>query len=369
MSGERHRVLFMAPLPPPVGGVAEVSRGLYESALRERFELRAVDFTKRRENRIRTFTVEAGDFVWGVRFWLRLVREILRFRPEVLYLASSFDFSFLRNVVLMATGKIAGAKVVCHFHGHRSGALLESPGPFLRLLLRVGARSFDRIIYLSEGIGRSVEEVLRSGKGVVVRNFIDLNAFRPSRGLTCSPPRMVFIGRITVRKGIFVLLEAASVLKSEGYAFALDFLGLSETVEEEAAVAHAVDAAGLKDRTVFHGVLEGEAKSRILEQASLLVLPSWADIFPVVVLEAYASGLPVVAASVAAVPEMVSEGVNGYLVAPRDVNSLVRALRRLLDDPALRVSIGRTNRALAERDYGVDTAAARVGTVFDELIR
>lgn len=370
MNGRRRpRVLFMAPMPPPVGGVAEISRGLFESSLANRFDLRAVDFTKRRENRIRTFTVEAGDFVWGIRFWLRLLRELFRFRPEILYLASSFDYSFLRNVILMGTGKLAGAKVVCHFHGHRSGGLFETPGPFLRGLLRVGTRSFDRILYLSPGIEHEMEEVLRSGKGIVLRNFIDVSAFRPSRGITSPIPRVVFIGRITVRKGIFVLIEAAAKLRQEGVDFALDLVGLSETTEEEAAVARAVAEAGLTGRTVFHGIREGAEKSKILEAAALLVLPSWADIYPVVVLEGYASGLPVVAASVAAVPEMVRDGVNGFLCEPRNVESLARAMRSILADPGLRADMGAANRRMAEEECGRETAAARLGQVFEDLIQ
>jgi glycosyltransferase involved in cell wall biosynthesis len=361
------RVLFFAPIPPPYGGVAEISRGLYESRLQTDFDVRLLDFSKRTSDRIQTTTLEWGDLWWGFVFFWRLVRALTSVRPEIMYIASSYDQSYLRNVLFMGSAKLLGVKVVCHFHGYRSGWPFEHPGPILRWVLRLTSRSYDRIIYLSDSLKGPMEEILGDGKGISIPNFIDPDEFSPSRGLRAEPPHILFLGRVTERKGVFVLIEAAARLQKSGYRFVLDFVGLAETEEEEGRVRRAVIDAGLTDVTVFHGVRAGKEKADLLSGACMLVLPSWADIFPVVVLEAFASGLPVVAASIAALPEMVHDGVNGYLCEPHDVDSLASAMRALLDNPGLRDTMGRENRRLAQEVYSRDAVAERVSAVIDEM--
>ena len=363
----RLRVLFFAPMPPPYGGVAEISRGLFESKLSEEFDLVLLDFSKKTSDRIRTFTFEWGDIAWGLVFWGRLIRALLRHRPDLLYVASSFDQSYLRNALYMATARVFGTKVVCHFHGYRKGGIFGNPGALLRGLLRLTSRTYNRMIFLSPSLQDSMEEILGRGKGTAIPNFIDPAEFHPSSGLRNDPARVVFIGRVTERKGIYVLLETAARLREGGSRFALDIVGLSETEEEEARVKSAVDTLGLADITTFHGVRAGKEKAAILSQAAMLVLPSWADIFPVVVLEAYASALPVVAAAVAAVPDMVQDGRQGFLCRPRDPESLSEAMRTLLDDQELRVSIGERNRAIAETEYSRDLIAAQVAALFRDV--
>jgi glycosyltransferase involved in cell wall biosynthesis len=367
--GREHRVLFMAPMPPPVGGVAEISRGLFESSLRAEFEMRSVDFTKRKDHRVRTFTIEAGDPLWAIVFWGRLLAGLVRFRPGIFYIASSFDYSFIRNALFMGTAKLFGAGVVCHFHGYRGGPLFGNPGRLQKLVLRLCARSFDRILYLSPAIKESMEGVLKSGRGVAVRNFVDVSEFRPSAGLAHHPPRIAYVGRLSEPKGIFDLIQAAGKLRSEGLEFVLDLAGLSETPAEEAEVRRAAQDAGLGPRVVFHGVKQGPEKALLLTEAALFVLPSWSEIFPVSLLEALASGLPVAATAVGAVPEILRDGVNGFLCAPRDPDSLAGAMRKLLTSPQLRETMGRANRKLAEEEYGREIAASRVAAVFKEVVR
>ncbi len=106
---ERRRVLFLAPLHPRVGGVAEISQSLLDSELRNEFEIESINLSKSRNKREKTFTINAASFTFAVYLFGRLITRLMVFKPDVVYVASSYDWSYLRNVVLMSTAKLYGA--------------------------------------------------------------------------------------------------------------------------------------------------------------------------------------------------------------------------------------------------------------------
>jgi glycosyltransferase involved in cell wall biosynthesis len=368
---QQPRVLFLVPVPPPVGGIANISQGLTNSELQEEFDLEVLNLAMRRGERLRTFTVDASSFYFAGVLWFKLIAKLISFRPHVVYIASCYDWSYLRDVVLMYTARVFGAKVVCHFHGRRSGPLFGDPGAIVRLLLRCSTYSFDKILFLSQGLRESLLAVLGAAKtkAEVIPNFIDLREFHPARTSAAQESRIVFIGRLSDDKGIFELLEATSLLRSEGRKLLLDILGVAETDDEERVVQSYATTTGLGGIARFHGVKTGLEKAQLLSAATLFVLPSKVEVFPLALLEAYASGLPAVCARVGAVPEILKEGENGFLVPPGDTRALVDCMRRILDDEDLQQAMGSNNRAAAESLFGKDQAVKKLSDIFRSLTK
>jgi glycosyltransferase involved in cell wall biosynthesis len=368
---EQRRVLFLVPVPPPVGGVAQVSQGLIDSELQGEFNLEVLNLARRRGERLRTFTFDASSFYFAGLVWLKLIAKLISFRPQVVYIASCYDWSYLRDVVLMLTAKLFSAKVVCHFHGRRSGPLFADPGAIVHLFLRWTRYSFDKIIFLSQGLKESLLPIFGTAKAKaeVIPNFVDVREFRPSYISDAHEARIIFIGRLSDDKGIFELLKATSLLLDEGRALLVDILGVGETDDEERVVQRFASRAGLDAIALFHGVKTGPEKARLLAAATLFVLPSKLEVFPLALLEAYASGLPAVCARVGAVPEILKEGENGFLVQPGDTVALADCVRRILDDEKLRQAMGCNNRAAAESLYGKDQAVRRLSEIFRSLCK
>ncbi len=362
------RVLFLVPIAPPVGGVAQLSQGLFDSELQGQFNLELINLARRPGERLRTFTVDASSFYFAALLWLKLIGKLISFRPHVVYLASCYDWSYLRDVVLMLTAKIFGAKVVCHFHGRRSGPLFADPGPLVRSLLRWTTISFDKIIFLSQGLKESLLPIFGKPKAEVIANFVDVREFRPSP-ISDAQPRIIFIGRLSDDKGIFELLKATSLLLSESRALFVDILGVAETDDDERIVRRFASTAGLDANALFHGVKTGLDKARLLAEATLFVLPSKLEVFPLALLEAYASGLPAVCSRVGAVPEILKEGQNGFLVPTGDPVALANGLRRILDDPKLRQTMASNNRLAAESLYDKRLAVGRLSEIFCSLCK
>lgn len=171
----------------------------------------------------------------------------------------------------------------------------------------------------------------------VVHPGVDLGLFRPPDQRPANArPRLLFVGGDFTRKGGFELLEAVESLDG---SFDLDIVSGS-----------APDGAGR------HRVHAGVApqSDRLLElfrQADVFVLPTRGDCFPQAIAEALASGLPVVATDVGGIRELVTPGVNGYLVPPRAPHDLARALRSLIQDPGLRARMGAESLARARQAH------------------
>ena len=112
-------------------------------------------------------------------------------------------------------------------------------------------------------------------------------------------------------------------------------------------------AAPIAVAVEFPGFVRGQDKARLLQQAALLVLPSYAEGLPIAVLEALAAGLPVVTTPVGGLTDFFVDGVNGLLVPPGDVPGLAAAINRLLAHPDLRAAMSVHNRAQALAQFDI----------------
>ncbi len=177
-----------------------------------------------------------------------------------------------------------------------------------------------------------------------------------------SGPNLIFVGRLAAVKGVPILLEALSAL-------APDYPGLRLTLAGDGPDRAALEAQarelGLSDMVRFTGYAAQSEIAEMLACADIFVLPSFAEGVPVVLMEAMATGLPVIATQVGGVAELVRDGA-GILVAPGDVDALAAAIADLLDDPERRARMGQAGAAIVARDFDSRVEAARLARLIDE---
>ena len=183
----------------------------------------------------------------------------------------------------------------------------------------------------------------------VIPPGVDLDLFRPPLlGKQSERVRILFVGGQFERKGGPDLLEAARRL---GDDVELDIVTGAETP---------VIPEGVRAR-VHHGLKpQSEKLIGLYRAADIFVLPSRGDCMPQAVIEAIACGLPVVSTRVGAIPEMVTDGVNGYLVPARDPRALAEAIGALVRYPGRRHPMGHHSRVLAQQSYDADQNNRRI---------
>ena len=177
---------------------------------------------------------------------------------------------------------------------------------------------------------------------------------------------VLFLARLDRIKGLDVLAEAAGSLAERRDDFSLVVAG-SGAPEYETEIRALVDRRGLSERTVFTGMVVGEDKWRLLRAADIFVLPSRHESSPVAVMEAMATGTPVVVSDQVGMHGEVAEAGAG-LVTTLDPADVAGAIGRLLDDPDAAERMGRAGETLAARRYSWERVASDVEALYEEVV-
>jgi glycosyltransferase involved in cell wall biosynthesis len=183
--------------------------------------------------------------------------------------------------------------------------------------------------------------------------------YGPKRRNEGETLQLVYVGRLTAIKGLRVLIEAFLEARKVNPHIKLTLVGDGPDRELLERLSAPAD-----DRISFRGALSQAEVAEELRNADIFVLPSFAEGVPVVLMEAMASGLPVICTSVGGVPELVAQGESGLLVPPGDVHSLVDAIVELSTDASARQRMGMAGRNTVLADFDADVEAARIGALF-----
>lgn len=175
-------------------------------------------------------------------------------------------------------------------------------------------------------------------------------------------PRLVCVGRLCEQKGQLILMEALQLLKRQGIAFELVLAGDGEM---RAEIEQAVARHDMQQNVRITGWISSDQVRDELQAARVMVLPSFAEGLPVVIMEAMALERPVVTTSIAGIPELVRHGLDGWLVAAGDVEALASALiEALRTDVAELQNMGRRGRQRVNLRHDIDTEAAKLAKLF-----
>ena len=197
----------------------------------------------------------------------------------------------------------------------------------------------------------------------VVHCGID-EAFR-DRAITPPPdtPRLVCVGRLCREKGQLLLIEAARRLRQHGEAVEIVLAGDGPLRNEIDAL---IQDLGLEDQVRVTGWISSDRVRRELEQARALVLPSFAEGLPVVIMEAMAAARPVVTTRITGIPELVVPGETGWLVTAADLDALVDALSEVLSAPVEQLAdMGRKSRERVLSRHDVLVEAQKLKNHFE----
>ncbi len=238
--------------------------------------------------------------------------------------------------------------------------------PFL--MQHVVTNKMDRVIAVSRSAAEETKNAFRvpPNRLRVIHNGIDTTIFRRLDGERKERGRLILVANTRDRKkGFIYLLRALKLLAEE--------MDVRLTVVDDVGPDndYAVGLAmryGLEERVTFTGRVTVKELVRHYATAEVVVVPSLYEGFGLPAAEAMACGLPVVATTAGALPEVVEDGRSGILVPPRDSHALASAIRQLLEDEPLRREMGEAGRRRVERHFTWEEAARRTLEVYQEVL-
>ena len=215
--------------------------------------------------------------------------------------------------------------------------------------------------YLSSKLNRSFGSELNT-----IHCGVDLSEMKYSRqGRHVHD--ILTVGRLDEIKGFKYLIEACSLLKAENVNFTCHIVGEGPLKEELLTLRNQL---GLQQQVEFLGVLKQEEVKKLLKKATMFVLPSVKtstgnmDGIPVALMEAMAIGIPVISTNVSGIPELIEDGVNGYLCEPKNVKDLAKKITLLLADTELQNTFAKEARGKVESQFSAEMEAEKLMQLF-----
>ena len=286
---------------------------------------------------------------------LAFTRSLLRYAMimpsyDIIHLHISARGSYKRKSIMASMAHKAGKYVILHDHDGEFKKAFEEGGDSYRSDVRKTFSIADRVVVLSEEWRDYFSEnVCDLEKINVVHNGVKI----PDKPCSpCSRQDVLFLGRLDANKSPDVLLRASREILSRFPETKIVFGGDGE-IEKNEALA---EELGIADRCEFCGWVIGDEREALFERAAVYCLPSKNEGLPMSVLEAMARGIPTVATAVGGVPQVIEDGVNGFLIDVDDVGALSDKLAILLADSRLRKKIGAASRDSVTRSFGVDNS-------------
>lgn len=259
--------------------------------------------------------------------------------------------SLFRKGVLIAASRALGVPVVLHLHAAQLHHFYPAmPRPLQALTRWVFSLPKSCLV-----LGHVSRQFVIAQLGVPAQRVSILNngvpePTEPRRRLGADGiQRVLFVGNLSERKGVSDLLAALALPGADWRHIRIQLAGGGDVAGYQAQAK----ALGLSDWVHFSGWVGQAEVARLMAAADVLVLPSYDEGLPLVILEALANGVAVVCSPVGEISSALTDGVNGIFVPPGDVPALAKSLQRVLKDPQCRQSLEKNGRQLFERKFSL----------------
>jgi glycosyltransferase involved in cell wall biosynthesis len=296
-------------------------------------------------------------------FALNAARHVKRYDLDIIHGHSMYAGGYalakrLPFVVTLHGTQLSELRATLETRPRPNHVLTDS---FSMVMERMAASKADLVIAVCK---RHKEEIMEQ-YGIeedrirVVYEGIDVQRFSPSE---CKGKDVLFVGRLHQRKGLDRLLKAFKKVKESDPEARLRIAGKGEGEKEYKALSRKL---GIDDVVQFLGHVPDDVLPGLYTSSSLFIMPSYYEGFGLVLLEAMASGLPVLAGDTGVAPELVQNGKNGFIIDETDLHSRIL---EVLSDEALKRDMGKRNRAIMEKDLSWDNVAGNMVKVYKELL-
>lgn len=298
------------------------------------------------------------------------LRALLRFfvasaqrKIGISHIHTSYQKSFYRKFCFVMISSLFKIKTILHFHTGRFEKYFINATGLRKKMIRFCLKRTDAAVVLCEDWKTKLRNSYGFDQTFVIHNplSLDLDSIREKKsGEYQSPPIILFFGFMLITKGIYDIISIAALLEKKGSDFRIVMCGKGQ---EEENFLKVLRKEGLEN-VEYLGWVTGKRRLDLLRDSYLFLLPTYYEGINNSILEAMAFGLPVVSTGVGGTPEMVIDGVNGYLLTPGDIKGFAERINFLLSNPDQRNRLGENSWKLVQ-----EFKKERISEQWDELYR
>jgi glycosyltransferase involved in cell wall biosynthesis len=283
--------------------------------------------------------------MFGILDVIRILKNINRYMPDIVHFQST---SPLFCITALAAQRKYNTILTMHGILQRETRYQREGNSTISLIYGVLSRSIEKytlfklehLIVLAPQIQEIIKKI-RTKRTYVVPNGVEPeNIEKIAPAMINKENVIVFIGNLRELKGVHILIEALGIVKRNIPDI---YLLIAGSGSQEAKLKEMALALGLENNVSFLGFIRGDERFSYIKAAKFLVLPSFWEVLPIVVLEGMACGKAIVASNVGGIPYLINDGLNGYLVQPGDVQNLADKIILLLEKDEILLNMSKEN--------------------------
>jgi glycosyltransferase involved in cell wall biosynthesis len=366
------KILLLVTLPPPIHGLNIMNKHVTNSnELKRRYETQL--FPLRYASSIEDLqTIRIGKIIKFFYFFLKLTIKLIFFRPDFVYFVPSItSISFFRDCIFVFLIKCFKAKII--FHLHMKGIKRKIQNPLLKRLFKWFFED-QYIILLSPLLYPDIQEVAKQKQISYLPNCadinIDTNCMPDNQKRNKQPIRILFFSNLLPTKGPLDLIKACKILKENGFEFKARFAGSPSKQLNLSGFNKIVMKYGLENCVEYIGAKYGKEKIEVFQNSDIFVFPTYFDQenFPIVIVEAIAFGLPVISTNEGAIPEIIDDGINGFLVPKRSPHAIADKIAFFLQNGDKIIQMGQEAKKKYKEYYTIDKFNSKFVETIDRIV-
>ncbi|MGB9980364.1 glycosyltransferase family 4 protein [Methanobacterium sp.] len=342
------KICMVGHFPPHLGGISSYTYLLSRELINRGDEIYVLTYPHENISDIKGIPVFTAPtlnikglrgFIFSISATFKLLRIIRKYKIDLIHA----HYVMPPGLIAVICSMFSGTKTAITIHG--SDIFVLTRKPLLRSMIKFILKRSDYVFVVSDSLKENVLKLGIEGlenKLSITYNAVDVERFSPNKtsafkeevNINSQKPVVLFVGNLVWQKGVEYLIRAKEFLKEDAEII---IVGDGPLLEELKAIVEFEEIEGI----IFTGARNDI--ENIMPAADVVVVPSISESFGIVVLEAMASGKPVVATNVGGIPEVVNKE-TGILVNPEDPVGLAEAIDKILQNKELKENMGKTAR-------------------------
>jgi len=375
----KKKILMVGPLPPTVGGITTYIQILLKSNLNQNFNF--IPFTTSRP----TIGIIKDIYDYKLIFYIGFnnllksvlvtLQHIIKFpiilffkKIEIVHIHTTDYWSFWENTLYVLMSKLFRKKIILHIHATAFNEFYNTGNRLVKNLIRTTLINSNKIIILSSRLEKTFIRLVSKNKLAVLPNVVIFNNFKIKSKNSKNRSEIIKVlfigGEEAKRKGIYDIIKAIPIV-IDNFEKNILFIFMGRCDIKKLSLI--CIKTKISNYVKFLDYVEEPEKIKILNLSDIFVLPSYAEGLPIAILEAMASGLPIISTFVGSIPNIIEEGINGFLIEPGNYLKLAEKIIKLSRDEKLRIDMGVINKQKIIDKYDVKILSKKLIQIYNEV--
>lgn len=351
-------VMFVGPDIRSHGGIAKVIENYQRSEFWEKYK--CIQFSTCRD-----WNSAFARMVYSLWRYIVFGLVLISSRPTVVSIHTAVSVSYYRKLGYIILSRLLAIPVVVHIHPSSFYEFFMEGGGLRKFAVIRGLNLSERLVFLSQQSMGQFRPFFQETRMTVIPNPVDVEFFESqSRQPAKGNYRILFVGWIIKEKGVYDIVDVIPEVITRFPQAEFLFAGNKE-VERLKKI---IEDRKLSQHAKVLGWVGGKEVVELYRTSRLLLLPSYTEGVPNVILEAMSSGLPAITCPVGGIPSVFAEGENGYFVSPGDTQDLAARIIHMLEDDDLCDEISHRTGRRARTLYSIEVVGRQLENIYENFL-